>query len=73
MPHVITATQNAAIKYHRFSNRNPLFNINLYPQKAGKMRPDISRKFGSKSAGNMIPESRIDGKNTSCAIIVSFA
>lgn len=32
----------------------------------------VSRKSGSKLIGNIIPESMIDGKNTSCAIIVSF-
>lgn len=71
--HIITAAQNTRIKYHRFSRQKPLSNINRYPQEAGKIRPMASRKSGSKSIGNIIPESIIEGKNTSCAIIVSFA
>ena len=42
-------------------------------QEAGKIRPNALRKPGSKPAGNIIPESMIEGKNTSCAVIVSFA
>ena len=71
--HIITAAQNIKIKYHRFSRQKPFSNINRYPHEAGKMCPMASRKSGSKSIGNIIPESIIEGKNTSCAIIVSFA
>ncbi len=71
--HTITATLNTSIKYHRFSRQKPLSNINRYPQEAGKISPIVSKKSGRNSIGNIIPESIIEGKNTSCAIIVSFA
>ena len=73
IPHMITATKKTRIRYHRFSRQKPLSNINWYPQEAGNIRPVISRKRGSKSMGNIIPESIIEGRNTNCAIIVSFA
>ena len=71
--HTIIAAQNTRIKYHRFSKQKPLSNINRYPQEAGKIRPMVLRKSGSRLRGNIIPESMIEGKNTSCAIIVNFA
>ena len=43
------------------------------PNKAGKTCPITWRKSGSKVIGNMIPESIIEGKKISCAIMVSFA
>ena len=71
--HIITDTQNTRTRYHKFPRQNPLSNISRYPQKAGKIRPVVLRKPGSRLAGNIIPESIIEGKKTSCAIIVSFA
>lgn len=47
--------------------------IRRYPQKAGKMCPAASRKSGSRAAGNMIPESRMEGRNKSWETMVSFA
>lgn len=73
IPHTITAAKKTKIRYHRFSKQNPLFSINRYPQEAGKISPILSKKSGRNSMGNIIPESIIEGKNTNCAIIVSFA
>ena len=73
IPHTTTAAKKIKIRYHRFSNQNPLSNINRYPQEAGKISPIVSKKSGRNSMGNIIPESIIEGKNTNCAIIVSFA
>ena len=43
------------------------------PWVAGRINPIYSNGLGSISAGNMIPESIIEGRNTSCEYTVSLA
>ena len=44
-----------------------------YPQAAGNSFPSLFKIPGSSFAGNIIPDSMMDGKNISWEIIVSFA
>lgn len=60
--HKSTAMQSKMNIYHRFPRHNPLFSINSYPHGAGNSFPAVLRKSGSRSEGNMMPESMIDGK-----------
>ena len=69
----MTAEKNRNNRYHRFPHLKPASSISLYPQEAGKMLPVISNAFGSRLTGNIIPDSMMDGRNTSCDVIVSFA
>ena len=57
----------------KFSSRNVLSAISLYPHEAGKIFPAISNAFGSISIGNIIPESMMDGKKTRIETIEVFA
>ena len=64
MMHTKIANARIAINGNRFSNRNVLSVISLYPHEAGKIFPTVSNAFGSSSVGNIIPESMIEGKKT---------
>ena len=62
MMHTKIANARIAINGNRFSNRNALSVISLYPHEAGKIFPTVSNVFGSSSIGNIIPESMIEGR-----------
>ena len=62
MMHTKIANARIAINGNRFSNRNALSVISLYPHEAGKIFPIVSNAFGSSSIGNIIPESMIEGR-----------
>ena len=71
-PHAAAATANTNSRYHRFSRLNPPSCISRYPQAAGNIFPAVCSASGSIPAGNMIPDSMMEGRKRICSAIVSF-
>ena len=57
---------------HRYSKRNVSSAISRYPQEAGNSFPAISSAPGSIPAGNIIPDSKMEGRKIRMEIIEVF-
>lgn len=64
MAHAQTANTKITSIGNRFSSPKVPPVISLYPHEAGNAFPIVSSIWGSISAGNIIPESMIEGRKT---------
>lgn len=71
--HKATAAARITAKGHRFPKVKLVSDISRYPQVAGTIFPRFLKSPGSRSTGNIIPDSMIDGRKISWDTMVSFA
>ena len=64
MQHNTTAARKITISGQRVCPVNVLSSINRYPHAAGNSFPAISNGLGSRSTGNIIPDSIMDGRKS---------
>ena len=70
---MMDAATTITTKGHRLPGCHGSDVISRYPHTAGKIFPRYSRNRGSRFAGNMMPDSIMDGKKISCANMVNRA